>query len=55
MAIVLIRRIVFGVLGAGAFVMAAEEFRINGHVGPAIGLSLVGIFLFVSALTGKGG
>lgn len=50
-----IRRIIFGVFGVGFLVMGAEQYRGSDHVGLAIGLALVGIFLLITALTGKGG
>jgi hypothetical protein len=55
MALALVRRIVFAGLGVWVSIMAVEEFRLNGHTAPALGLSLAGIVLFLIAATGKGG
>lgn len=55
MAIALVRRVVFGALGIWVAVLAVEQFRLSGHMGPAIGLSIAGIVLFALAITGKGG
>ena len=50
-----IRRTIFGVFGVGFLVTGVQEFRRGAQMGLAAGLSLVGIFLIVTALTGKGG
>lgn len=55
MAVALIRRIVYAGLGVWFAVLAVEEFRLSGHTAPAVGLSIVGIILFVLAAAGKGG
>jgi hypothetical protein len=55
MAIALARRIVFAAMGAWLLVMAADQFRMNGHTVPAVGLGAIGILLGVLAVTGKGG
>lgn len=55
MSVALVRRILYGALAAWVFVMAFEEFRLNGHTGAAIAFGVGGIVLAVLAISGKGG
>lgn len=55
MAAGLVRRIVYAGLGVWVFAMAVEEFRLRGHLGSAIGLTVGGLILLALAATGKGG
>ncbi|HVB98783.1 MAG TPA: hypothetical protein VNJ12_05545 [Candidatus Dormibacteraeota bacterium] len=55
MAMALVRRIVYAGFGVWLFVLAVEDFRLRGHAGPAVGLSIAAIVLLALAATGKGG
>ncbi len=55
MAATLVRKIMFGGMAAYVFVLAFEQYRLGGHLGEAIGLTLGGVVLAVLAMTGKGG
>jgi hypothetical protein len=55
MSATLVRRILYGGMAAWVFVMAVEEFRLQGHMGTAIAFSVAGIVLLAIAITGKGG
>lgn len=55
MAIAVVRRVVFGLMAAWAFVMAAEEARFSGHGLSIIGFAVAGVVLGLGAVTGKGG
>jgi hypothetical protein len=55
MSATLVRRILYGGMAAWVFVMAVEEFRLQGHTGAALAFGVAGIVLLTIAITGKGG